>query len=217
MNDDSPPIAVVKQTHLSRPPAPHSGTVATVSVALLLLTSVAYWLDLGGCAGALPAAHDAVFCRGEYWRAATAILVHSDLRHLGANAIVFGLLAYLVFGYYGPLVYPLLVWALGAVANVLALATYPANTALVGASGVVYLMAGLWLTLYLLLERRLGCGKRLVRALGFALIVLAPTTLEPSVSHRTHAIGFGLGVVLAAAYFWARRDALRRSEQVVWE
>jgi len=217
MDGDAPLIPVIKQTHLSKPPARHAGPVAAASVALLVVVSLAYWLDLGGTAHLLPAVPQAVFDRGEYWRVVTAIAAHADLGHLGANAVVFGVLTYLVFGYYGTLAYPVLTWLGGGVVTLLALSTYGPRTALVGASGVVYLMAGFWLTLYLLLERRLRFAKRLLRALGFGLIVLAPPTLEPLVSYRSHAIGLGVGIVLGIGYFVARKDALRGAERIAWE
>jgi membrane associated rhomboid family serine protease len=75
-------------------------------------------------------------------------------------------------------------------------------------------MAAFWLTLYLLVERRTSLRDRIVRAIGFGLIVLVPTAVEPQVSYRTHALGFAAGIALGLAYFVKRKDELRAAERV---
>ena len=78
-------------------------------------------------------------------------------------------------------------------------------------------MAGFWLTLYLLVERRIPLKKRVVRAVGFGLIVLVPTAVEPAISYRTHLIGFVVGFSFALAYFTKQKDALRAKERIEYE
>jgi rhomboid protease GluP len=184
---------------------------------VLLAVSLAYWLDLLGMAAYLPAIPEKVLRDGEYWRLLTSIGTHADFRHFLGNGIAFGVLSFLLYGYFGRMVYPVLTWTLGALVTGLSLATYSPATHLVGASGVVYLMAGFWLTMYLGIERRLSPAKRLFRALGFALIVLVPTVWDPSVSYRTHGIGFAVGVVFGVIYFVKKKDALRRAERFEWD
>ena len=152
--------------------------MALGSVAILFVASLVYWGDFWGIASLLPASRESVYFRGEYWRLATSILVHADFQHFLANGLVFGVLAFLLYGYYGASVYPGLTFLSGAIVTALALRTYPAQTWLVGASGVVYWMAGFWLALYLMLERRVSIGKRVVRAFGFGVIVLVPTAFR---------------------------------------
>jgi rhomboid protease GluP len=208
---------VVKETHLSRKPARASFVVAVASMAILLAASLIYWSDAFGLGALLPASREAVFGRGEHWRLLTSIFVHADFQHFLSNAIVFGILAFLVYGYYGPLIYPTLSLAVGALVTALSLRTYPPETSLIGASGVVYLMAAFWLTLYLLVERRTRLRMRLVRAIGFGLIVLVPTAVEPLVSYRTHAIGFAAGTALGLIYFWKQKESLRAEERIELE
>lgn len=208
---------VVKETHLSRKPSRRGFFVALASVAVLLAASVVYWTDPEGLGALLPASRESVFANGEYWRLATSILVHADFRHFLSNVVVFALLAFLLYGYYGPWVYPGLAIGLGSLVTALSLRTYQGGTLLLGASGVVYLMAGFWLTLYLFVERRVGPGKRLMRAIGFGLIVLVPTAVEPQVSYRSHAIGFASGVAAALVYFSRHRERLRGEERVELE
>ncbi len=145
------------------------------------------------------------------------MLVHADFGHFLSNGVVFGVLAFLLYGYYGPAVHPLGTAVLGTIVTGVSLRTYLAQTWLLGASGLVYLMAGFWLTLYLLVERRISPGKRVVRATGFGLIVLVPTAIEPMVSYRTHMIGFIFGVLFAMAFFARRKESLRAAERVELE
>jgi rhomboid protease GluP len=103
---------------------------------------------------------------------------------------------------------------LGAVAMGLTLQTYPPDVALLGASGLVYVLAAFWLSSFVLIERRLSPMARLLRATGFALLTLLPTSFDPHVSYRAHAIGFTLGLVWGLGHFGARRDEIRREEIV---
>ncbi len=108
--------------------------------------------------------------------------------------------------------FPVTVVALGSLTNYLSLLTYPENTQLIGASGLVYLMAGFWLTAYVLVERTHPIKRRVLVAMGIALIVLVPSSLSARVSYRTHAIGCGLGVIVALGYFPARKAQIRSLE-----
>ena len=211
------PVAVIKQTHLSTKPARGSGIVALVSLGFLLLVSSLYWSDALGLGDQLPASGETVFQQQEYWRLWTSIGAHGDLSHFLSNSIAFALLAFLLFGYYGSIAYPVGALGLGAVVTAVALHTYPPSVSLVGASGVVYLMAAFWLTLYLLVERRFSVPKRLVRAVGFGLILLAPTAVEPTVSYRSHGLGFLVGALFAIAFFAKQKRKLRSAETVRWE
>ena len=202
----------VKETFLSRRPRAGSAWVALATVACPILVSLLSWRDRSGWAESLPAIADKVLLNHEYRRLFTSMAAHTDLGHVLGNGLALGVLSFLVYGYYGPLVHPALTVPLGAIVTWLALLTYPLNTSLFGASGLVYLMAGFWLTLYLFIERRYPFGKRLFRAIGFALLVLAPASYQAEVSYRAHAIGFLVGVSVGATYFAIQKRTLRRAE-----
>ena len=204
---------VVRETHLSRKPNRGAGLVAVGSMGLLTFMSVVYWTDAMGLGSALPASRSLVYGDGEYWRLFTTMGAHADLEHLLSNGIVLTVLAFLLYGYYGGGVYPASCVALGGLVTGLSISSYPAETRLVGASGLVYLMVAFWLTLYLLIERKQVMYKRIVRAVGFGLIVLMPASIEPTVSYRTHAIGFAVGVAFGFFYFARHRDVLRGAER----
>ena len=68
----------------------------------------------------------------------TAIAVHTDMAHFVSNAILLAFFSYLLFGYFGFWVFPVLGLALAGLTNYLSLLTYPPEVSLVGASGLVY-------------------------------------------------------------------------------
>jgi rhomboid protease GluP len=210
-------LLIIRDTYLSRKPATRSFTVGLLSMACLAAFSVLYWTNAKNLSTRLEGVPAAVFDRNEYWRLLTGILIHADIRHLLSNIFVFGFLAYLLYGYYGWIVYPGLMALLGVLTNLLSLAAYPPNTRLVGASGMIYAMSGFWLLLYLLIERRLSIPKRLVRCVGFAMITLLPTAIDPSVSYRSHFTGFLLGSATAVIYFLLRKKTFRMTETLDFE
>jgi membrane associated rhomboid family serine protease len=147
----------------------------------------------------------------------TGVLVHADLNHFLSNAIGLFLFGYLLFGYFGTAVYPVLSFLLGIIVQTISLASYPSGFSLVGASGVVYLMAACWLTLFVLIERRFSIPKRLLRSIGFALVMLLSSTFDPAISYRTHAIGFVTGILLGVIYFRIVRVKIRAAELILTE
>jgi len=205
---------IVRSTLLSQQPRENSGLIAVTSVLVLFAVSVLSWKEGEHLYRVLAAEPTRVFAKEEYWRLFTAMGVHADMAHLLGNAVLFGFFAYLLYGYFGFRVFPVLVSFLGCLVNSASLLTYPKGTWLVGASGLVYLMAGFWLTMYVSIERRLSIKRRLLRSIGVALIVLVPTALQPSVSYRTHAIGFVVGVVAGIIWFLLNRKEIRDAETV---
>ncbi|MDP2735521.1 MAG: rhomboid family intramembrane serine protease [bacterium] len=204
----------VRETLLSRKPREYSLEVAALFVLTVLVISMLAWRNGAALMPALAATSEGVLEEQEYWRLVTAVAVHTNIEHLFSNAIFLALFIYLLFGYFGFWVFPVLGLALAALTNYLSLLTYPPEVSLVGASGLVYWMAGFWLSMYLLVERSLSLGKRIMRAVGIALVVLLPSTLQENVGYRTHAIGFGLGAVSAFIYFQRHRESIRAAEVV---
>ena len=204
----------VKETWLSKKPAEGSGLVAATSFLAMMGFSLLYWSNYAGLASQLPASMEQVLGQGQYWRLFTSIFVHSDWSHLLSNSLGVCGLSFLLYGYFGFKIYPLLTLFTGAAVMFIALATYPPQTCLLGASGVVYLMAGFWLTLYVGLERRFPVGKRIFRVTGFLLIVMVPTSFSPEISYRTHAIGFAVGILVAVLYFLPNKNRFRGEELI---
>ncbi|MBI2817289.1 MAG: rhomboid family intramembrane serine protease [Acidobacteria bacterium] len=213
---DSPPCHI-RQTLLSRKPREYSLEVAALSVLIVLVISVVAWRNGAALLPILAATSQGVLQEHDYWRLGTAIAVHADLVHFLSNAIFLVLFPYLLFGYFGFWVFPVLAVVMSGLTNYLSLLTYAPAVALVGASGLVYWMTGFWLSMYLLVNRNMAFGTRVMRVVVVALVVLVPTTFQEKVSYRTHAIGFGLGVGSAFAYFHRHQESIRAAEVVELE
>ena len=204
----------IVETYLSRPPRKGSAAVSLLVIAVVFLASLVYWGNSFGLANFLIIDRDRVLESHEYWRLFTGILVHFDLNHFVSNALGLFLFGYLLYGYFGAGIYPLTVAVFGAAVNAVSIVTYEPGTRLLGASGIVYLMAGFWLTLFVTVERRYSMAKRLARSVGFALVMLVSSTFEPNVSYRTHVIGFAVGVLLGIVYFLRNTKRIRAAEIV---
>lgn len=138
----------------------------------------------------------AVFQQGELWRCFSAQFQHGDSRHLLNNLLPLVGLGWLLRGYFGVIAYPLMPLLLGALANALAVLTYPPETRVVGISGTVFAMAGLWAMLYVKNDVRYPRAKRVLRSLGFLLILFFPLSLDPRVADRVHVLGALLGLLV---------------------
>lgn len=220
--DFEPPEAGPKEpavvsTLLSSKPGKGAALAVGWTLGILLGVSALYWWGPPALAEALPASGETVFDRGEGWRLLTAMAAHADPIHLLSNAVFLTWLIYLAYGAFGPSLYPWSAVPAAALSLAVTLEGYSANIRLVGASGMLYLLAGAWLTLYVLVERRLSIPKRLLRVIGFFLVVLVPTSIRPEVSYRAHGIGLFFGICLGLAYFLARRDAIRGAERWEWQ
>ena len=146
--------------------------------------------------------------RKEYWRLFTALFAHRDLGHLLSNAFMFTIFGWLLRAYYGFAVFPIVSLLIGAMSNYLTVFIYPPDIRLLGASGMIYGMAALWLVLYLKNDVSRTFPVRFFRVLGFILVLLLPSTLEPQVSYLAHATGFvaGMAAGIALMRFIPARD-----------
>jgi len=207
----------VRETLLTRKPREWSLEVAGLFLCVILGVSLLAWRNGAALLPTLAATSDGVFERREYWRLFTAVAVHADVMHVLSNVILLTFFTYLLFGYFGFWVFPVLSLGMAGMTNAIALLTYPSGVSLLGASGLVYWMAGFWLSMYLLVERSVNLGTRVLRAVCLGLLVLLPTTFQANVSYRSHAIGLGLGVVSALGYIRRNRDSIRAAEVVEME
>lgn len=171
-------------------PGPRFARTTLLLGALIAFASMVQWaagLDLS-------ASGAEVYGKGELWRLLSALVVHGDLAHLGSNMLPFLFFGWMLQSYFGFWVFPLLALPIGLASNAITVAIYSPQTHLLGASGMVYGMIALWLVLYLRFDQDRALPKRVARAVGFALLMLMPTTYEPGVSHLAHASGFVAGL-----------------------
>ena len=133
----------------------------------------------------------------QYWRAFTSLAVHADAIHLLSNTLFFIIFGWLLNAYFGALLFPLAALISGACASAATVWFYEPGTRLMGASGMVYAMAALWLVFYIRHDYDRSLPARIVRATGFSLIILMPTVYNPSTSYLAHGIGFLFGIIAA--------------------
>jgi membrane associated rhomboid family serine protease len=131
------PTYRVRETLLSRKPREWSLEVAGLCCCVVLGISLLAWRNGAALLPALAATPDGVFQRHEYWRLLTAVAVHADVMHVLSNIFLLTFFTYLLFGYFGVWVFPVLSLVMGGLINCIALLTYPPNVSLLGASGLV--------------------------------------------------------------------------------
>ena len=202
----------LKKTLLSRPFRPWSYPLVSAVLLGFLFLSSFYWQGSGSF---LTASREEVFSGHQYWKLITTIGVHADVRHYFSNAIFFFIFGFLLNSYFGALWFPVLSLGVGAFVNYLTLALYPPHSVLLGASGVVYLMAGAWATLFVFIERKAHPLKRVMAAIGVSTMLFFPTRYEPEISYLAHGLGFLAGIMTALTYFFFAKDKIRAAE--VWE
>jgi rhomboid protease GluP len=203
----------ITSTILFGKPKEESAPVSILITMVLVFISMLCWHD-PRFFQLLSASRHQILVGLEYWRLLTTIAVHADLSHLAVNAGLVVFFGYLLYGYFGFWIYPVAMLILASLTTLLSLLTYPPQVVLIGASGLVYLMVSFWLIMYSFIERTLPLKRRLLRVIGITLIVFVPTTVQPEVSYRTHAIASGVGIIAAIAYFRLGKKQFRSLEVI---
>lgn len=207
----SPDIQIV-QTWLSRKPLWRASLIVAWSIFILLVASIAYWKDFQKASEWMPVFQSAITVKHEYWRLWTALFAHADLGHLLSNSLTYFVVGYFLAGYFSLWLFPVLAFAMGGLINYLVVMGYPADIRLVGVSGVVYWMAGAWLVLYFLIDKRKTFTQRTLRSIGVALGVFFPAAaFDPSISYKAHLYGFILGVLSGAVYWALNRKTFEKA------
>jgi len=141
-----------------------------------------------------------VFDDHQYWRAFTSVLIHADLGHYLANAPLFIVFGWFLRSFAGPIVFPYVLFCVGALTNLCTVYFYSPEAELLGASGMVYAMVAFWLIIYISFDADYVLPMRIFRSIGFSLIVMFPTTFQPRTSYLAHGIGFCLGLAFAIPF-----------------
>ncbi|MBC7741237.1 MAG: rhomboid family intramembrane serine protease [Bdellovibrionaceae bacterium] len=199
-------------TMITGKPSAYAFAIATLTIIAMVLMTVFYWIAPVAWADFLPAVNSQVYQHSQTWRIFTATFIHADLEHLLSNMYMLWIFSYFVCGYFGFSMFPILSFFLAGLVNAIAVKTYAPDIELLGASGLVYLLGGLWLTLYFLIQRQYSIMNRLIRVTGIAAVIFIPSTFVPTTSYRTHAIGFAFGIGMALFYFFKNKNMIRAYE-----
>lgn len=162
-------------------------------MALMAIGSLSYWL-LPGARG-MAISKQSFFEDDRHWQAVTAMFCHADIEHLLSNAVFLYILSWVVHAYCGPWMFPFRALVLGALTNVITVWFYEPDMRLIGASGLVYALFGMWTHIFLRHARHLSVLRRFLHVGGCLLLLLLPQAYRPEVSYLAHAVGFLLGFV----------------------
>jgi len=206
-------MLTLKKTLLTQKPSEWANPVASLVLVISFILSVFYWQGVPAI-DFLTASREQIFRDHEYWRLLTTTFIHADIVHFLSNSIFFFIFGYLLYGYFGVWIFPVVSLILGALVNFITLASYPSQTSLIGASGVVYLMVGFWAVMFYFIDRKQSSPRRFIAALGVSLCLFFPSEYEPHVSYTAHGIGFGVGMIAAMIYFVIMHKSIRAKE--VW-
>jgi len=176
------------------PSVSHLPSVLNFIILFIIATVIYNGYPLGEM---LSASGNKVYGEHQYWRIITSIFTHADVVHLLSNTWLFFIFGWFLRSYYGFLVFPLASLLTGVAATMITLINYDPKINLVGASGMVYGMIGLWLFFYIRFDIIHIVPIRFFRAIGFILIMLFPTTFDPVTSYFAHFTGFLTGLVTA--------------------
>ncbi|MES3039263.1 MAG: rhomboid family intramembrane serine protease [Bdellovibrionota bacterium] len=199
-------ITVIIKNWMTRKPKWYAQLVTVIMTSILLLASSVYLKELYGANDWMPASRELVFGHHQYWRAWTSLFAHADIEHLLSNAFLFIPLAYLLTGYFGYWVFPAAGIFLGGIINLFVLQRMPWEIHLIGISGVVYWMGAVWLTLFLLVDRRESIKRRFAKVLFITVVLFIPQTYKPQVSYFSHFIGYFFGIASALVIYYVNRQ-----------
>jgi membrane associated rhomboid family serine protease len=146
---------------------------------------------------------------GQWWRAVTALTLHSDFMHVTANALSFILFLSALGRWLGGGVALLATLLAGIAGNLLTAYVYGSPHNVVGASTATFAALGLLAGLQFIRRysaRTVGRGKRAFLAVAASLGILAMLGAGERVDMLAHAtgLGFGLGFGLLLGRFVRR-------------
>ncbi|PIT99498.1 MAG: hypothetical protein COT74_10890 [Bdellovibrionales bacterium CG10_big_fil_rev_8_21_14_0_10_45_34] len=203
----------IVSTYLSRRPKELGYFASLGSTLFVAAFSFANWSNAFHLSNGLYANRSLVFTQSEYWRLFTATFCHADAEHLVSNSFLLFILGILVVGHFGFGIYFFLATFVAAATNALAILTYSADVRLIGASGLVYVLGGFWLTLFWLIQRQYKPINKSLRVIAVGLLLFFPTSFLPTTSYRTHALGFFLGILSALLFYFFKNEEFKRSEK----
>ena len=200
------------QNWLTQKPHGNAFDVMLLMTFLLLFSGLLFLNNYFDTTLWMPANPRAVFDKLQIWRLWTALFAHADLGHLMNNSLLFIPLAYLLTGYFGIIVFPLLGLFIGGLINLIVLFNMPPENSLIGMSGVVYWMGAIWLTLFALIDNRKSIRLRFAIVLFLTVLLFAPHTYKPEISYLSHLLGYIFGVFNGVFYYLFKRKKFLAAE-----
>ncbi len=138
--------------------------------------------------------------RGEWWRVATAALLHHDVAHLAGNAVGLLVLGAALASAASPARFAIVAAGAGVGGNLAQFEFGPPAAVTIGASGMVFGLLGAliaWRAHEIRADRRALRSREYLRLFGFALLALLGVGRPGHTAWLAHAGGFLAGVLLA--------------------
>lgn len=145
--------------------------------------------------------YELFFTQKEYWRSVSSLFAHANLQHLLSNLFMLAPLSFFLTKYHGTVTTWMASLLGGILTNLLVISFYEEQTRLLGISGIVFFMWGMWLALYLLIEKREGLIRRIMKVSMIYIVLLIPSEFNPQVSYAAHAIGNLLGIAFGVIIY----------------
>jgi rhomboid protease GluP len=166
--------------------------------AFMIVTSIAQWKYFSWFRAInfdASASWQSVFVEREYWRLISALFAHASFSHIGNNSITFLIFAWVLAAYFGKWAFPIGGILIGVISNAATLYYYGPGTSLLGASGMNYGLVAAWLVLYVRHDSKRSISQRIMRSVGFAMMMLLPQQYDPKVSYAAHISGLICGLL----------------------
>jgi rhomboid protease GluP len=208
----------VVSTWLDKKPSSSASALSALFTLILVIGSLIHFNNFWGLQDLLEASHNTVFKEHQFWRLWTTLFAHADPKHLLSNAFMFFVLGLFLIGYFSLFIFPITAFIFGGIINLIVLKNMPENTSLIGMSGVVFWMAGVWLALYFLIDTRRTIWQRFLRSAGVLLVLFMPSEVfTPNISYKSHFVGLVLGLMFGFVYYKWNQDLFLNSEVKVSE
>ncbi len=206
------PRKIIARTWLSHRPNENAFLLTGFLTFFMALIGFLYWNNYYHMHEWMTASPIQIFQKHEWYRAWTTLVAHADEKHLLSNSMLFFVLGSFLSSYFGFFTFPLMAFLFGGITNIIVLKGMPLESSLIGASGIVFWLGGVWLMLYSFLDVKRSYYQRFLRAMGVALVLFFPAeAFDPNISYEAHFVGFLLGMLYGVIYYLMNRTEFQKA------
>ncbi|MGM0596137.1 MAG: rhomboid family intramembrane serine protease [Myxococcota bacterium] len=190
---------IITKSFITQPLRPESFFFPIVYLGFALILSLVYWLYPQFGRNYLCAYRNKVLNQ-QYYRLFTGMLLHSNFTHFLSNAPFILIFGAQLNNYFSWRLFPLLAVITGIITHGISIYSYDYQVNLLGSSGLVYVLYGMWLPLLLISKKHMKGSKKWLKIAGFSLVMFIPASFSPRTSYRTHYIGLICGLLVITVY-----------------
>jgi rhomboid protease GluP len=205
-------ITKLKETWLSRKMPKNNFITTLLIMSTFVFGSVIYLNNFFNANKWMAVSFELAINQQQYWRLLTSLFAHGDFAHIGNNMLFFFPFCYYLMGYFGILLFPFLGFVFGGIINLIVIHGMPEHTTLIGASGMVHWMGGIWLTLAFFIDQKPSVIQRILKFSAISILLFLPDTLKPDVSYMSHFVGYILGILAGSIYYLLQRNKFNNAK-----